>query len=466
MARDLVIGGANLSKLSCNPGYELELGFLCYPKCSNGYNPFLFFCVSTCQLEGTNTFNAQGEEILKNSGSDWKDEGLACRKNLYDRGIGFPTDKCAESGRQLFVGMCYKSCENGYQATTWSPTTCSQPCPDNTVEGGFANCTKINSYGRGGGNWGNGCDSGYSNIGLFCLRISFIPWEFSVRGYNCRNNCRYNPRNGLAAYGVNPNCSINFAPVGTAPNTATTINGITVSDNGCYPDPFNANQYINTGSAPQYFKGARYPIWYSNVSLRGQLIQVPNGQGEEYNTVRYEKVDENCQENWGPLCYPKCDIGFFGFGCCVCSPSCGSLADHGATCHREWYDRGVGTIPNACRDDERYYDTLLCYTYCKDNYRSFVTTCTRAGCPYASGAETPLWCMKQIKSRGNPTLATPLVTGKINSKLNLSALTSGISRIFLNSLVIVLCLVLSIFILTSQGLLKSKKYSAGAIPST
>ena len=129
---------------------------------------------------------------------DWHDDGFTCRKRLYDRGVGLVPDDCSPgSQREYFVGMCYTPCSAGKTATVWSPVTCTQPCPPNTTEAGFANCTKGPPYGRGAGNWGNGCPGGYDNFGLWCFR-----WrDFSFSGYNCGGNCNFVPSD--ANYGKN-----------------------------------------------------------------------------------------------------------------------------------------------------------------------------------------------------------------------------------------------------------------------
>jgi hypothetical protein len=323
----------------CPPGYENDIGFLCYKKCDEGYNGVAFVCWSSCNFER----NELGE-LVRNDGGDWRDDGAMCGKRLYDRGVGTLPDAC-QDGRDMFMGMCYVPCRNGLVATTWAATTCSQQCPPNTTEGGFANCTKQNSYGRGTGNQGNGCDSGYTNMGLYCYRW----WLPDSRAFNCP-----------------------------------------ASD-----------------------------------------------------------------ENWGGLCYPKCAAGFNAFGCCVCSPSCGALRDDGATCHREWYDRGIGVVPNACSDDDKGIEEGLCYAKCKDKFNSFATTCTRGGCPAHSLSETALTCNKRTYPR-DTLMATPNVADKLSAKLDVKTMSSTLRRVALNAIVIVCCLLGVFVILVSNGLLRGR----------
>lgn len=520
---------SSLSNLSCNPGFELDAGFMCYPQCKAGYSPTSFMCWSTCNRAiDTNESQANGTR-LKDTGDDWHDDGALCRKRLYDRGVGYIPDACSDSNKQMFVGMCYTKCNSGKVATTWSPCTCSQPCPNNTVEGGFANCTKVNSYGRGGGNWGDGCPGGFTNMLLFCMNWS----NFHFSGYQCpggdfdpktspSGQCHFAPRSGRAAYGIKNGCPGVSMEVGAARDVNGNINpnmpsgNIAITDGngnqysayGCYPDPNNPGSWKTPRAGilddPQYYQSAYYPKWhpasgcsidlsgdhwtfgsyqgstcnnlpndptanvagintgfpgglYSNVPIPRPLDADGNAVDAKTNTVRVDRQNTRCEENWGTLCYPQCDIGYYGFGCCVCSPSCGALRDDGATCHREWYDRGVGTIPDGCRDDNKIYEELLCYTACKQDYVHFCTTCTRRGCPYDGIGETALVCSKKSYYRGPGSIAIPALAGKANSKINIGKLRDGLERIILNALVIAACLLAALFIFSTNVYLRTKR---------
>lgn len=452
-----MIGGIDFSKLTCNPGDELDV-VLCYPKCRAGFTPLSFLCWSTCnQTQDPVIPTINNEPNLITSGDDWIDNALVCRKRLYDRGVGTIPDGCSDSDRQIFMGMCYKTCNSGYSATTWAPTTCSQSCPQNTVEGGFANCTKVNSYGRGGGNWGNGCPSGYSNMGLYCYK--WIPAD--GRGFDCPNNCSYVPYNGTDGYGRSGNC-------GSAPTLQeitdggkqmyTDGRGARVSSVGCYVDSNNTGSWLPV-SEPQYYRDGKFPSWYTGPNgLPGSNIPTPPGVSDaNYNSRRSNFNDTNCEENWGSLCYPKCDVGFINAGCCICSPSCGGLRDDGATCHRDWYDRGVGKVPDGCSDfTNKTYTEGLCYTRCKDNFVSFATTCTKSGCPYGSINETALTCQKSSYYRGPGTIAVPAVGDKLNSKINIGALSEGAEQLAFNGVIIVICLIVALVIFSTNILLRSK----------
>jgi len=554
--------GIDFSQLTCNPGYEIDelLGVLCFPKCEPGFVPFLFgyFCASTCnqvrtQIAGTNPPRYE----FQNTGDDWSDIGLICLKRLYDRGIGTIPDACADNPnepRQLFIGMCYKLCGAGKIATTWAPTTCSQPCPPNTQEAGFANCTKVNEYGRGAGNWGLGCSTGFTNMGLFCLRIAFqseFPFfNISFQNYQCPQGnydpltnpggrCLFAPSNGggaTGAMGVNDACtgtSVDLGSVndvnGRIKNAFLPFGNIAFGDRkgnqssifGCYPNPNNPGTWLTdrgdtpATKDPTYYIGAYYPKWhpasnctrtntpvvingveqlvaqwggancfdlpndytanipnvtlhfpprnlrggvFSNVPVPAPTTTVP------YYSLRAPKVSDNCEENWGSLCYPQCDTGFRGFGCCICSPSCGDLADHGATCSRANNDRGVGIFPNACRDQNKAVDTGLCYTRCKQDFAPFVTTCTRRGCPHGSLFEAPLTCQKNMKDRGAPSLAVPAIGSLVNSKLNIGKLTNSLQKIVFNSVIIVGCILLALFVLLSNGYLRTSKIKVKKFP--
>lgn len=423
---------------------------------------------------------------------DWVDDKLVCRKKMYDRGVGLIPDECdPNTGREYFAKMCYTKCDSGKVATSWSPCTCSQPCPPNTTEAGFANCTKGAPYGRGAGNWGNGCPGGYDNFGLWCFRWK----DFSFSGYNCPGNCNFVPLD--ANYGRNTpgvcagGKATNLKPVATnfydesGPNATKngkqcnlgqtdddlvdpcTLKAFTqkptydgrgrlYSQEGCYPNQFNPGAYSDS-LAPSYYLNGKFPAWSANQGS----IPKPSAADTYFNTIRSPQQSNDCEENWGTLCYPKCDMGFKPAGCCICSPDCGALRDDGATCHRDNYDRGVGKMPNACSDDNRIFSEELCYKACDANYINFCTSCTRRSCPYASktgfGMETALVCNKDITIRFEGIPAIPSAADLISGLFDIGGLASGLQKILLNSGVIILILFSCSFILMSKTLLTSNK---------
>ena len=395
--------------VSCPPSAPVFSDFelKCYRYCDqlgnhiHTYN-YLDRCIGDCS-----TLN--GEPT-----SDWRHTPGLCWKKMYDRGVGTLPNSCSDPAREFFQGLCYTKCPPGLAPTTWSPMTCSQPCPPNTIEGGFANCTKQNSYGRGAGDQGNGCDPGYTNVGLYCYQF---PLNF--KNFNCRNDCYYSPVNRSEGYYLNCQLGGNYIdPTVTIPCKTP---GTTIDPNG------NGTQTIaDTGNY-------------------------------NYNSRLRSVNDNNCQENWGSLCYPKCDIGFHGFGCCVCSADCGALRDDGATCHRNWENRGVGTVPDGCSDPNRVYQELLCYIPCLPDYDSFATTCTRSGCPDNSVPSTALACATaSYDNSAGSTVPIPNVSDDINSSWNMAQMGRNMTTIFLNSVIILGCLFAILFIIFLNRTLRSK----------
>jgi len=363
----------------------------------------------------------------RNTGTEWHDVFLACLRDVYYRGLGVIPDRCTESDRELFIGMCYKRCPFGLYPTTWAVTTCAELCPPNTVEGGFANCTKVNSYGRGGGNQGLGCPGGYTNMGLYCYKW----WEPAATGFNCPNNCTYVPVDGNAAV----------------------------------TSPFNAGSYYYTN--PNYFitPGNVDNPWTTNIGARYYLDPGILPQNEKqagnvwWNTKRPGGRQESCAENYGGgLCYPKCDVNYVNAGCCVCSPSCGSLRDDGATCHRRWEDRGVGTFPTGCRDPDRTYQDLLCYKTCKPDYWGKLSFCTRSDCPYLAVSDTAVLdsCLKTPFVPGGMIAAQPDVSSKINEKFSTQVAQGSIRRIIMNTIAIAVLLTFAFILIYMNLTLRSK----------
>ena len=92
---------------------------------------------------------------------------------------------------------------------------------------------------------------------------------------------------------------------------------------------------------------------------------------------------ENSQtgcEKWGAMCYPRCNSGFYAFGCCICSPECiNGQTDIGVSCAKKTYGRGAGSSMH-CRNGLEQ-NGLLCYEPCRDNSYSGVGPVCWAGCP-------------------------------------------------------------------------------------
>ena len=442
---------------TCLPGDEISLGSWCFPKCKNGYTGSSFFCTSPCDLViDSNNPGDPNDPNLISSGDDWNQFALLCWKRLYDRGGGNYVDACSDPSNQLLTGICYPECAPGYVSTLWSPRTCTQPCPPNTAEGGFANCTKTGNYGRGGGNKGLGCNAGYSDMLFFCFNWS----TFDTQNYICPSTCSFVPSNGTIGYGRSGEC----VGVPTASEILaggqlmyTDSRGAIVSGNGCYVDPDDNNSWLPI-SEPMYYLGGKYPGWYEPPSLRNTFIPLPSTINDvNYNSRRSQQIDQNCEENWGTLCYPRCDIGYDSYACCICNASCGNLRDDGpATCHRDWQDRGIGKIPNSCSDPEKVFEDGMCYTRCKDGYQHFATTCTKQGCPYDAFDETALSCTKKITTRGTGYPLFPPVGDKINGKINIGPLVSSAKKIAVNIALIGVIILIAVIILSVNLLFRSK----------
>ena len=406
-----------VTSLQCPPGYKIswfnwqgwtvESIVACYKGCPAGYNNYGDKCYATCDVK-------DGK-----SDKGWVDFAGHCWPFIYDRGVGTLPDKCA-SDREFFQGLCWIPCRtaDGYNHTTWSPETCSQQCPPNTVEGGFANCTKVNTYGRGWGNKGVGCSAGFTDIGALCYK-----WPFSFEGYNC-------PTDG---------CQANFGPIDPS------IPYYSGCDN-TNPDPklhpavrcvaLNTLTDPNTGMAPT---------------------------STLYNTKQINRNDERCEENNSgvPYCYPKCDVGFTGV-LNVCWPDCGPLRDDGVTCHRDWYDRGIGQVPGDCTDPNRKLEHGLCYIGCNGDFHSNVTMCIKNGCPdntKKSNADNS--CIPNFFDNSKDMKpAVPPVSDTINATWDLAHMGANLRTIVLNAGLILGCLLIVLLIFGYNATLRSKPIQA------
>ena len=414
----------------CPEGYEPEnlisgIVPLCYPKCPVGFQRFSFLCVSTCNnIEDPSLEVPTDPPTLINSGNDWHDRVLSCEKRLYDRGIGLIPDACAAgSNRSIFMSMCYTNCPQGLNRTTWAPTVCSQQCPANTVEAGFANCTKVNEYGRGGGNKGLGCPSGFTDMGLHCHNWNVGPRFGWTSGYECNTS------------GCN-----SYAPLNDPPS----------------PDGSHIGTYYY--SSP-FYTIPDQPGWWTHT-YNGNPVTPILWEGDVwYNTRRAIRNNQSCQQSTDGLCYPQCDIGYHNFGCCVCTPSCGALADHGATCSRRSQDVGAGIAPNACSDEERQVESGLCYNLCQSQYNPWVTTCTRGGCPYGGERETALSCFKGMRVLGGAKPGIPNFADKINEKISVGTIQAGARRIAMNAIVITICAIFIVLLIYMNLTLRSRPHN-------
>jgi len=422
MSRDIVDDIKNLFNLECPNGYTKSLAMgTCYKNCPTGTYNYLDKCWATCDRVGGTVTNDPFPGYVTGGAYNggWVSIAGACYGRIYDRGPGLLPDDCPDDGDEYFVGLCYPKCNTsgGYSRTTWSPMTCSQTCPPNTEEGGYANCTKINLYGRGFGNKGTGCPSGFTDVGLFCYQ-----WPFGFRGYDCPSNCDQN-----------------FRPVDPRVLYYKGCNSVTNDPNLIPQVPCKT-----LGSS--------------------DLIDPNTGlvvTDAYYNTKQADRNYVGCEEHasGGSFCYPQCDVGYVPFGTNVCTPSCGKLADHGLTCHRDWYDRGIGKIPGKCADPNRQLQSGLCYIPCQPDYVTSMTMCIKRGCPDNNEPITSDWQQCTAKSFDNSKNSTPIipdVSDSINQAVDLALMGENLRLILLNGGLIVGSILIVLLILGYNFTLRSK----------
>lgn len=187
------------------------------------------------------------------------------------------------------------------------------------------------SYGRGAGTLPNACPNGQYDAGL------------------CYTPCK-------AGYtGVGPVCW-QSCPSG-------------------YPD-FG----VGCSKPASYGRGGGYP-WKFGDSLNdsGMFNRCQSANGGA----------GTCEKN-GLIVYPKCKPGFHQVGCCVCSPDCPSgLIDSGATCTKNSYGRGAGTLPTCASGLQ--YDAGLCYPAAKPGYTG-VGPVAWGNCPASSPVNCGAGC--------------------------------------------------------------------------
>jgi hypothetical protein len=90
------------------------------------------------------------------------------------------------------------------------------------------------------------------------------------------------------------------------------------------------------------------------------------------------------RENDAGLCYPNCAGGYDGVGP-VCWEYCpAETIDDGAFCRidviinaKDTYGRGVGTVPTTCPDADRNFSAGLCYQFCPAGWDTSGSTCSQ-----------------------------------------------------------------------------------------
>lgn len=101
------------------------------------------------------------------------------------------------------------------------------------------------------------------------------------------------------------------------------------------------------------------------------------GRGVGYDSkdkcVKHNLDKLGC-EKYGLLWYPKCKPNFHHFGCCLCTPDCPSdTTDVGASCTKESYSRGAGSIMGCGTNEDK--QGALCYPKCKSGYYGVGPVC-------------------------------------------------------------------------------------------
>jgi len=148
---------------SCKEGFEKN-GLLCYPVCENGYSGVGPVCWENCP-------------------SDFRNDGAFCFKpQAYGRGVGYISiEKCDQEnsqGCELNGLLYYPKCSEGFYNV--GCCICSSVCPNKMTDIGVS-CAK-NSYGRGagtliecaknkekdGGLCYTSCENGYNGVGPVC----------------------------------------------------------------------------------------------------------------------------------------------------------------------------------------------------------------------------------------------------------------------------------------------------------
>ena len=236
----------------------------------------------------------------ENCPAKFNDEGAFCKKTeSYGRGAGhLSLENCEKSGDHGAknngceqYGIWYPKCDKGFH--NFGCCICSPDCPSGWTDIGIS-CAKPTPYGRGAGHWSKS---------------------------NCEKSGDHNAKkNGCEQYGGSgglwyPKCDPNFHNVGCcicSPNCPT---GFTDQGEFCL-------------KPSSYGRGAGHD---SNQSCQKSGDHGAKGNGcEQYG-----------------LWYPKCDTGYYNFGCCVCSQQCPTgWTDIGISCAKPTYSRGAGGIPD------------------------------------------------------------------------------------------------------------------------
>jgi hypothetical protein len=122
------------------------------------------------------------------------------------------------------------------------------------------------------------------------------------------------------------------------------------------------------------------------------------------------KCGDNRQYSNG-LCYERCRVGFNGDGP-TCLQTCqAGYQDQPRSCWmdamnwytKEYYDRGVGTIPVGCAAGLEYQDGL-CYLPCNSNYRGIGPLCWH-NCDANNGSECGFSCVSDANVCTNTSLS-------------------------------------------------------------
>lgn len=141
------------------------------------------------------------------------------------------------------------------------------------------------------------------------------------------------------------------------------------------PSGFTDTGLLTCEKPQSYGRGSGHaascPGGYTNTGISCYRTWPPDSQSLDAATCASN------EDKVGALCYPKCNPGFYAFGCCVCSPSCPpGMTDQGIYCSKSNPPVAVGTVPNSCPTGYSKDPTgALCYPTCKTGYHMVGPVC-------------------------------------------------------------------------------------------
>ena len=133
-------------------------------------------CYNKCK-EG---YKGVGPVCWKSCPAGWKDTGVACLKDSYGNGAGEPLNYCGD--KEMDAGLCYNKCPGGYKGVG---PVCWATCPAGWKDIGVA-CEK-DSYANGSGRLPTVCPNNQDFIDGKCY--DKCPAGFERKGTSCFSKC-------------------------------------------------------------------------------------------------------------------------------------------------------------------------------------------------------------------------------------------------------------------------------------